>query len=75
MSEMEYYKRELDDMDKWVKECNIAILDSAEYFMDEADARMTGISTDVANRVKDNIKKFKQNCNCYDVNKLTVKKK
>lgn len=45
--QMKYYKKELDDMGKFVNECNIAILDSVEYFMDEADANMSGISRDV----------------------------
>jgi len=70
--QMKYYKKELDDMDKWVDECNITILDGVEYFMGETNAHMSGISTDVVNRVKDDIKRFKQKCNCYNVNKLTV---
>jgi isochorismate hydrolase len=72
---MIYYKKELDDMGKWAEECNIAILDSMQYFMNEADQNMSGIDRDIVDRITDNIRKFKQHCNCYDINKLTTKRR
>ena len=73
MNQMKYYKKELDDMNKWVKECNISILDNMQNFMNEANKNMTGIDKDVVDRVAYYIRKFKENCNCYQVKMLTTK--
>ena len=60
----EYYEDELNSMKRRVKECDSRILRSIEYFMDEANAHMSGIDPEIGKHVKDNIREFMANCTC-----------
>ena len=63
-SQEEYYKDELNAMERRAKECDSRILKSIEYFMDESNAHMAGIDPEIGKHVKDHIRQFMSNCTC-----------
>lgn len=61
-NQREYYAEDLEKLKNRVDKCNIEVLDSLEFFMEEANAYMQGISNDIIKEIKEEIKKFKKNC-------------
>lgn len=67
--QMEYYKKELQDMADHVKKCDTAILDDIKYFKDEEAAYMHTLDTEVNDRIDYYIRKFKEGCKCVTSSK------
>lgn len=60
----EYYAEDLEKLRDRVDKCNSDTLDSLVYFLEEANAHMTGVSDDIIKEIKDEVKKFKKDCRC-----------
>lgn len=61
---LEYYAEDLKKLKGDVDKCSIDILNSLEYFLEEANAYSTGIPIDIENEVKSQIRRFKKDCTC-----------
>ena len=64
MSHKEYYTEDLEKLRNRVSKCSTQVLDSLEFFLEEANTYSAGISDDIVNKIKDDVKKFKKNCMC-----------
>ena len=63
--ELKYYENELKLMADSVKTCDIVkMFESTEFFITEANTRMSGIDDTVRDRISYFRKKFKENCVC-----------
>ena len=60
----EYYAEDLEKLKNRVNKCDTQTLDSLVFFMQEADAHMAGISSDIVEEIKDEVKRYKKDCFC-----------
>ena len=63
-NQQEYYTEDLEKLRKRVDKCSSETLDSLEFFLQETDAHMTGISNDIMKEIHKEIDTFKKNCRC-----------
>lgn len=62
--QIEYYAEDIKKLVDRVNKCNVQILDSLVFFMQEADAHMTGLSDDVMTNIKYEVDRYKKDCRC-----------
>lgn len=58
----EYYKDDLERLRNRVNKCDIDILDSLYFFMNEADTYPSGLPEIVTTNIENEIKTFKKYC-------------
>ena len=60
----EYYAKDLEKLRNRVNKCDTQTLDSLIFFLQEADAHMAGISSDIVEDIKYEVSRYKTDCLC-----------
>ncbi len=63
---LKYYDDDMKKLKENVNNCDKDILNSLEYFLEEANSYTSGIPIEIENEIKTQIHKFRENCKCLD---------
>ncbi len=65
MTQMQYYKKILKEMDSYINWCDPRALKSMLYFLKEANNNSSGIDKEIVDILENKIASFRNNCDCY----------
>lgn len=73
MTQKQYYKKILNEMDEYINTCDPSALKSMLYFLKEANTSMSGLDKEIVDILENKIASFRNNCDCYKRQKYPQK--